>query len=237
MIIVILCLGALVRSTLGFGEALVAVPLLALLMPVERAAPVVVLMSVSIATLILIQDWRKVHLQSAAHLIVSTFLGIPVGLWLLHRLPANGVKGGLALIVVAVSIHGLRKRHVRTLGDDRLAWFFGFNAGVLGGAYGMNGPPLALYGALRGWRPEEFRATLQAYFLLAGLAGLVGFWMTGLWTQTVSDIYLSAVPGIVLAVLGGRAIHRRIRPEKFGVYVYGGLAVTGTVLLGQAVFS
>lgn len=233
-VIAILSFGALVRSTLGFGEALVAVPLLALIMPVERAAPIVVLMSVSIAAMILIQDWRKVHLRSAGHLIVSTFFGVPFGLWLLRSLPGNVVKGTLAVIIVAFSIHSLWNRRRFTLENDRLAWVFGFWAGVLGGAYGMNGPPLAIYGALRGWRPEQFRATLQAYFLLAGFAGLTGFWVTGLLTRTVGEVYLGALPGIALAVVAGRTIHSRIRPERFGAYVYGGLAAIGVMLLGQA---
>lgn len=69
---------------------------LALLMPIEQATPVVVLMSVSIAGLILLQDWRNVHLQSAGHLIVSTVAGIPAGLWLLRNVPRNAVKGTLA---------------------------------------------------------------------------------------------------------------------------------------------
>ena len=55
-----------------------------------------------------------------------------------------------------------------------MAWLFGFGAGVLGGAYGMNGPPLVAYGALRHWSPKRFRATLQGYFLPASLVGIAG---------------------------------------------------------------
>ena len=53
-IVAILFLGTLVRSSFGFGEALVAVPLLALVMPVEQAAPVAVLISITIALMILL---------------------------------------------------------------------------------------------------------------------------------------------------------------------------------------
>ena len=44
----------------------------------------------------------------------------------------------------------------------------------------MNGPPLVIYGALRRWSPQYFRATLQGYFLPATLAGLIGYAATGL---------------------------------------------------------
>jgi uncharacterized membrane protein YfcA len=233
-IIAILFLGTLVRSSLGFGEALIAVPLLALVMPIEQAAPVAVLVSITVALIVLFQDWRKVHFQSAGRLIVSTLFGIPVGLWLLRTLPEPVVKATLGLIILAFSIHALRHRHRHTLPDDRLAWLFGFQAGVLGGAYGMNGPPLAIYGSLRRWTPEYFRATLQAYFLPAGIAGMAGYWLAGLWTPVVSDLYLISLPAVVLAVIAGRAIHTRIRPDRFTTYVYLGLTGIAAVLLVQS---
>ena len=233
-IVAILFLGTLVRSSFGFGEALVAVPLLALVMPVEQAAPVAVLISITIALMILLYDWRKVQFQSAWRLILSTFFGIPVGLWLLRTLPEGVVKAILAIVIMAFSIHALLNRHKHTLNDDRLAWLFGFNAGVLGGAYGMNGPPLAIYGSLRRWGPEHFRATLQAYFLPASVAGMGGYWVAGLWTPTVNHFYLISLPGVALAVIAGRAINTRIRPHRFHSYVYVGLTVIGAVLLLQS---
>ncbi len=230
----ILFLGTLVRSALGFGEALIAVPLLALLMPVEQAAPVAVLVSITIALIILLQDWSKVHFRSAGWLILSTLFGIPGGLWLLRTLPEAVVKAILAVVIMAFSVHALRNRHRHTLNDDRLAWLFGFGAGVLGGAYGMNGPPLAVYGSLRRWRPEYFRATLQAYFLPASILGMGGYGLAGLWTPAVNHFYIVSLPGVVVAVLAGRAIPLRVRPHRFTVYVYGGLTVIGAVLLSQS---
>lgn len=45
----VLFVASLIRSSFGFGEALVAVPLLALLVPIKVAAPVAVLASVTVA--------------------------------------------------------------------------------------------------------------------------------------------------------------------------------------------
>jgi uncharacterized protein len=233
-IIAILFLGTLVRASLGFGEALISVPLLALVMPVEQAAPVAVLVSITIALMILARDWRKVHFQSARRLILSTLAGIPVGLWMLRSLPEGVVKASLAVIILAFSIHALLNRRSQTLEDDRLAWLFGFQAGVLGGAYGMNGPPLAIYGSLRQWRPEDFRATLQAYFLPAGLAGMGGYWWAGLWTPAVSHFYLASLPGVALAVIAGGTLNTRLEPRRFRSYVYVGLVVIGVALLLQS---
>ena len=235
-VILVLFLATLVRSALGFGEALIAVPLLALVMPIEVAAPTAVLVSITVALIIVIQDWRSIHANSALWLVVPTFLGIPLGLLLLKTLPERIVEAILGVIVAAFALYSLLSRRNHELKDDRLAGFFGFAAGVLGGAYGMNGPPLAIYGSLRRWSPEHFRATLQAYFLPASLAGMGGYWLGGLWTPAVNRFYLISLPGVLVAIFLGRAINRRIHNRRFISYVHLGLIVIGAILLIRAVF-
>jgi len=234
LVVGVLFLATLVRSTLGFGEALVAVPLLALVVPVEVAAPVAVLVSITVAFLVVVQDWRHIHLRSAAWLLLPTLLGIPLGLIALRTVPEAVVKGALAAVIIAFSTHSLLSKPRRELKNDNFAWLFGFGAGVLGGAYGMNGPPLVIYGSLRRWSPQHFRATLQGYFLPASVAGLWGYWLAGLWTPTVNRFYLLSLPLVVVATFLGRAINRRIGVQRFPLYVHGGLIVVGTVLLAQA---
>ena len=72
--------------------------------------------------------------------------GIPFGLLLLTTVAEPVVKAVLAAVIIAFSAYCLAGRSRFELRDDRLAWVFGFGAGVLGGAYGMNGPPLVAYG-------------------------------------------------------------------------------------------
>ena len=231
----VLFLATLVRSSLGFGEALIAVPLLALLIPVDVAAPVAVMASITVAAIVVAQDWRHVHARSALWLVLPTLLGIPLGLLLLKTAAEFVVKGALAVLIILFAVYSLRGQKSRELRDDKFAWLFGFSAGVLGGAYGMNGPPLAVYGALRRWSPQHFRATLQGYFLPASLAGLCGYWFAGLWTPVVSRLYLESLPLVVAATFAGRLIHRRIPANRFMVYVHGGLIAIGVVLLAQSI--
>ena len=225
----------LIRSALGFGEALIAVPLLAFVLPVQVAAPVAALISITVAVVVVAQDWRHVQLRSAAWLVLSSFVGIPFGLLLLRNVPESVVKGILGVLVALFAVFMLRRRHAYELADDRLAWLFGVSAGVLGGAYGMNGPPLVVYGALRRWPPERFRATLQGYFLPASLMGMIGYWAAGLWTPSVSRDYLLSLPTALLAIPLGRAINRRFDAQRFLVYVHAALIASGAGLLLQAI--
>lgn len=235
-VIGVIFLATLVRSTLGFGEALVAVPLLAIRLPVAVAAPLAVLYSVLVAVVIVAQDWRKVEVRSAAWLVVASLFGIPLGLLLLARVDEHVVKAVLGLVIAAFSVYSLTFRSRLHLQKDHLAWLLGagFFSGVLGGAYGMNGPPLAVYGALRRWSPQHFRATLQGYFLPASLAGLVGYACLGLLNAAIARYFLLALPGAIAAIFIGRALNRRARDHRFFTGVYLGLIAIAAVLLFQA---
>lgn len=233
-VVAVIFLATIIRSAVGFGEALIAVPLLALAIPVEVAAPVAVLVSITVALVVVVQDWRSIHLRSALNLVLPTLLGIPLGLMLLKTAPEAVVKGLLAVVIIAFSAYSLLRGAHFELKNDRLAGIFGFLAGILGGAYGMNGPPLAVYGSLRKWPPANFRATLQGYFLPASVAGMAGYWFAGLWTPAVNRFYLLSLPGALVAIFLGRVINRRMHPRRFVLYVHGGLLVMGAILLWQA---
>src|SRR5690606_32247596 len=69
-ILAIIFVATLVRSTFGFGESLIAVPLLILLIPIEIAVPLSVLISIFIAAFVVVQDRRQIHVRSAKWLIV-----------------------------------------------------------------------------------------------------------------------------------------------------------------------
>jgi uncharacterized protein len=225
----------LVRSALGFGEALIAVPILAFVLPVEVAAPVATLVSITVAAVVVAQDWRHIYLRSAAWLVFSTLLGVPLGLLLLRSVSEPIVKGVLGVLVASFAASALRRPTTYELTNDRLAWLFGLSAGVLGGAYGMNGPPLVIYGTLRQWSPERFRATLQGYFLPASVIGMIGYWTAGLWTPTVSRYYLLSLPTALLAIPLGRALNRRLDAKRFRAYVNAGLLASGAGLILQAI--
>jgi uncharacterized protein len=236
LVLAVLCLATVVRSALGFGEALVAVPLLALAIPVEIAAPLAVLVSVTVAAVILLQDWRHVDFGGTWRLVASSLVGIPCGLYLLTHVPESTMKGLLGLVIVAFSLYRLTRHDQLVLPDDRFAWIFGVAAGVLGGAYGMNGPPLAVYGGLRRWTQERFRATLQGYFFPASLVGMIGYWWTGLWSAAVTKYYVLSLPIVLVAVFVGRVLNRRIEPRRFVISVDVCLLAIGGLLLAQSVW-
>ena len=236
IVLLIVFFATFIRSTFGFGEALVAVPLLALVMPIKLAAPLAVLLSITVAGVVLIQDWRDVHLSSAGWLLVPTFFGIPIGIALLSIGHQNIVKAVLGSLILSFAAYSTLGRAPSELKSDSKAWpiVSGFIAGIFGGAYGLNGPPLVIYGSMKGWTPQQFRATLQGYFLPASMVGMAGYWVSGLWKPEVTRYYLLSLTVAIPAIFLGRLANQRLNSRSFLQVVYLILAGTGIVLIIQS---
>ena len=135
------------------------------------------------------------------------------------------------------SAYFLLGKNVPELRTDDRAWLVGCGlvAGVLGGAYGMNGPPLVIYGAMRRWTPQHFRATLQGYFLPASIVAILGYWFARLWVPAVTHYYLISLVVVIPAIFLGRFLNHRLKGDTLLKFVYLGLIWVGIVLLIQAV--
>ncbi len=106
----VVLVATLIRSTFGFGEALVAVPLLALTLPIDLAAPLAVLLSIMIAAVVVMQDWKNIHFASAIWLLLPTLLGIPLGITLLTSTHQFIVKAVLGIVIATFSLFALIKQ-------------------------------------------------------------------------------------------------------------------------------
>jgi hypothetical protein len=232
-VLAIFLLSTFIRSAFGFGDALVAMPLLTLAVGIHTAVPLVRLTGSTIALGILLGAWRRVEAQAAWRLVASSLVGVPFGFFLLKAAPEHLVTGILAAILIGFGISNLVALPLPTLPGERLSYLFGFIAGILGGAYNTNGPPIVMYGMMREWSPERFRATLQGYFLPTGVVMLIGQGLMGLYTHEVWRLYAYSLPVIAAAVVLGRWANKRLSGEKFKRLVYAFLIVIGVLLLAS----
>ncbi|WP_313258571.1 sulfite exporter TauE/SafE family protein [Sphingobacterium sp.] len=232
-ILIISFFASLVRSTLGFGEALIAVPFFLLFLPVDVAVPLAVMLSIVIALVVVIQDHKKIHFHSAKWLIFYAILGLPLGILILTYANETIVKTGLGLLIILYSLYSLYFSKNKALKEDNKFWLFvcGFLSGVFGGAYGLNGPPLVVYGNLRQWSAKHFRATLQAYFLPVSLLSVVGYYAKGLITTEVNIYFLYSLITTIPAIFLGRYLNHKLKDGTFFKYVYWGLMLISAVLI------
>ena len=231
LVLVILFLSTFVRSALGFGDALIAMPLLALVVGMQIATPLVAMGASTIAFTILLKSWRKVEIKDAWRLVLFTWIGIPLGILFLKAAPEFLVKSLLGILVIGFGLYNLFIPNLPKLKTEKWAYLTGLVAGILGGAYNTNGPPVVVYGILRRWDPEKFRATLQGYFLPTGFAILITHGLAGMWTSQVVHYYLYSLPIIIGAVLVGEKVNQIIPQGKFDKVIYGFLVLVGVLLI------
>jgi uncharacterized membrane protein YfcA len=224
-----------VSATFGFGTALISMPLMALIIDIKTATPLAGMVGATVSILILLTHWRNVHFSSSWRLLIAAFFGIILGVYLLKSGSNYWLKFVLALVIILFSLYKLISPGKIELKSDRLSYLFGLIAGILGGAFHMNGPPVIIYGSLRHWTPSQFRATLQSFFLPAGLLALAGQYKTGLWTGEVLTLYTYCLPLVFLNVLIGNRLHKKIPEGRFDTYVYLLLTGIGTLLFIQTV--
>ena len=231
LVLGILFLSTFIRSALGFGDALIAMPLLAMVIGLQVATPLTAMGATTIAITILVKSWKKVDIKAAWRLVLTTWIGIPVGIYFLKAAPDVVVKSLLGIIITGFGLYNLFIPNLPRLLNENWAYLTGFIAGVLGGAYNTNGPPVVIYGMLRRWEPEKFRATLQGYFLPTGLAILITHGLAGMWTSQVVNLYIYSIPVIISAVLIGGKVNKLIPQGKFDKIIYGFLVVIGILLI------
>ena len=233
---------ALTRSTFAFGEAVVGMPLLALL-PIGFHT-VIALMGLSSLTIAVVTislgGWRHMDRAALVRLGAGALIGIPCGLVLIRLAPAGPVMLVLGAVLVAYGTYAFVEdwtapettRLPRS--DHRWALLFGFASGVLGGAYNLIGVPVAVYGSVGRWHPDRFRGTLQAHFLVTGLLIVVGQGLSGLWTAQVFRFYLLSIPALALATMVGARLRQRIPVTRFRRFVLILIAALGSLMVIKA---
>jgi uncharacterized membrane protein YfcA len=77
--VLILFLSALIRQLTGFGHALLAIPLVTLVVGIRIASPLVTLAGVVIGAVATARTWRMVEYKSLWPLVTASILGIPLG--------------------------------------------------------------------------------------------------------------------------------------------------------------
>jgi uncharacterized membrane protein YfcA len=227
----ILFVAALTKATLGFGESLLAIPSLTLFLGVQVAAPLVSLVAASVTLMMIVKSWREIELRTTWRLVLAAILGVPVGVWGLKLLPAAWVTAALGILVILVGLYYLVRPTIAGLKGAHWTYLFGFLSGLLGGAYNMASPPMIVYGASRRWSPEQFRVTLQSFFLPISAMILVSHASAGLWTKQVLHLYLISLPVMSIAFWLGNRLSQRIEARSFERLVYVALIVLGIMLL------
>lgn len=231
LIAIIVLVAAFAQSLTGFGFALITMPLVTVVLGVRTAAPVVALAALTVYTVNLVRYRRAINMREVWRLGIASAAGIPVGIWVLANADEHVVMRILGVVLVAYAVYSLLQPRVQR--ELSRGWVYpaGFLAGCFGGAYNTPGPPVIVYGSMRQWPRDEFRAVLQALFFLNGVLVVSSHALAKNLSKQVLGYYLYAVPALVLGILVGSLVDRGIDSGRFRRIVMLMILVLGLALI------
>ena len=223
-----------VRGAVGFGDALFAMPLLAMILPLRTATPLMAVIALFAAIVIVVRDWRHVEIKSAAVLTISGMVGIPVGIRMIRVVDESVVLIILGTVLIGFAGWKMRVRESDFQINRKLAPLFGLMAGILGGAYNTSGPPLVIYGTLRRWELSRFRAMLQTYCIVGSVWALSWHGIEGNLRREVFVFAAWSLPPVIVTTMIAQRTTEGMDRQRFVKLVYWLLIVLGVGLLWNA---
>lgn len=170
----VVALGALVQGAVGYGMALVASPLLALVEPSLVPVPLLMLTSVH-AVLAAVRDWRHADWTGIGWAMLGRLPGTGLGVLAVVALSQRVFAALVGLGVLACVLLSLLSWRPRPRPGSLL--LAGLLSGAGGTAASIGGPPIALlYQDATGPR---VRGTISGYFVLGSLASLTALAAAG----------------------------------------------------------
>lgn len=239
VIVAAIALGAFVKGATGSGLPMIAIPVMAAFLGVERA---VVLMAipgvVSNTWLLCVHRQRLPDTRDLPTLLLTGIVGAVTGTWLLKTLDPRVLSLVLSAVVVGyvltfVTRPGFRLRPELT---RYLSAPVGGAAGALQGATGISGPLLATY--LHAYRLERavYVVSITTLYLVFSVAQVFSLAGLGLYSPArLRDSLLALLPMLVLPL--GNLVARRLSREAFDYTVLAVLLLAAATMTYDALFA
>ena len=224
---------ALVSSIAGFAfSALAGAALVYLLQDPVRTVAILTACSIAIHGYCAWTARRSLDWRSLAPYLLGGMLTVPLGVWLLARMPAQLFAAGLGAFLLAYGLYMLvcRSALVVRSSTARDATVGGLG-GLLAGLAGFPGASVTVWCGLRGWSKERQRALCQPFILLMQLEALALLGSVRPSALPAETFYLY-LPLALVAAWAGVALMGRMSTRQFNVVVRLLLVVSGAALLG-----
>lgn len=220
----------------GFGSSVVAVPLLAHLLPLSFVVPLQLVLDFVAALALGTRVRAQVERAEIAWLLPFMIVGLVAGVTLLVRLPRRATLLALGVLALAYGLVGLFGRAPTRRWPRAWAAPIATLGGVVSALFGTGGPVYVVYLSRRIRDPQVLRATIATVVLLSAFARLALFGVTGLLAQPgLLALAALLLPFMAAGVALGTRLHRAIAPSRARAAVQALLVASGLSLVARAV--
>lgn len=200
----------------GFGNAMIALPLMLLFMDPKLAIPVMI--GISLISQITIQvigrfpiDWKLLW-SLAIPATIGTFIGAN-----LHNISEPSLLIDIVgIIIIVFALSSLIGLQILSLKGRTAAIVIGLIAGVLGGVAALAGPPVVLYLSEEQAQSKlAFRGTILAFFTIVITTTLISYLMLGILNLEHLILVVKLIPAMLIGVWVGIRLFTRFTNETF----------------------
>jgi len=228
---IIFLLAGFIQGVSGFGSALVAIPLLTLIVDIKAAVPLCILNSLIITTYLSFKMRRHLDTKKILPLCVAAVPGIIAGSTILKQVSSTIIRVSLGILLVAYSVYSLlttpkpRKLHK--------AWSYlaGFLSGAIGAAFSAGGPPTIIYTTLNDWEKDSIKATLSGFFLFNSYLIAIVHAVEGLTTVEIFTYFMISAPFVLLGTVLGTICYGKIPRKRYLQIIFAFLTVMGIMMI------
>lgn len=222
------------KAFAGFGFGLAVVPLLSLILHPAEAVPMSLMLDLIGSSQLVPSARKQVDWRSLRLLVPGALIAIPFGVYLLAALPADGLRLGIALVLMATV--ALMASGARLPGRVPRPAVLGVGglAGLLSGATAMPGPPVMIYFLARPNPAAVNRASLLVFFVFTDIASIATGLVSGVVMAKTVTLAVLLSPALVLGNLIGHRLFGLAHERHYRSAVLGLLSVIALVTLFEA---
>lgn len=212
---VIITAAALVQGITSFGFSLLAVPLLALILPLNQIVPMLVIFSLVLNVIVFSKLTGTLDKKQIILLVSFGLMSIPLGIYALKVVDESLIKLTVGVLIIVSSIAMNFGLKVKFKNQNIAYGLTGFLSGILNGASSLSGPPVILLLSNEGVDKANFRKTLATYFMTLNFFSIPLFVMNGLITSEVMMTSVQLFPALLIGTLTGLKVGNKIPEHIF----------------------
>ena len=209
------CLVAgVVRGFTGFGLALIVVTAVSVLAAPVEIVPIAVILDLFASVRMLPHVHKDVDRRGVVLMTLGALPMIPVGVWLLAVVHEDHMRLAIGVVVLLATLAIAAGMGLKRSPGPSLKVVTGCAVGIMTGSAGIPGPPVILLYLSSPLPPATLRATAVAIFMVTDFAVLALLAVKGFVTAEVLLHCLILIPIVEIAVLFGRRLHGKARPDQ-----------------------
>ena len=215
-----------IKGFSGFATSIVLTGILVFFYEPSFLIPILALISMMLNILLFIEHFKYIkkvknnfalRIETILALLVGTFIGVK----LLVYLNVNIIKIILGFLILGF-IYLIRHKFKRNDFIITKTWLniiIGSVAGLFSGLINVNGPPVVLFGMYYHYNKIKLLKSIVIFFIIADLITIIVFYFTGLYTSESINLFLKAIPFVLLGFFGGVLVRKQCKDAVFKKYV------------------